>query len=66
MLLDIELSFYEKFEKDEHYSQGGNIPVEGYLLEGVDQTVQGIVQLVHQVAVNKGSVADHGTSFTWK
>ena len=52
MLLDIELSFYEKFEKDEHYSQTGNIPVEGYLLEGVDQAVQGIVQLVHHVAVN--------------
>ena len=62
MLLDIELFLYEQFEKDEYYSQGGNIPVEGYLPEGVDQTVQGIVQLVHQVAVNKGSVADHCTS----
>jgi hypothetical protein len=63
MLIDIELFLYEKFEKDEHYSQGGNIPVEGYPLEGVDQTVQDIAQLVHQVAVNKGSVADHYTSY---
>jgi hypothetical protein len=59
----IELFLYEKFEKDEHPDQGGNIPIEGCLLKGVDQTVQGIVQLVHQVAVNKGSVADHCTSF---
>ena len=61
-LLDIELFLYEKFEKDEHPDQGGNIPVEGHLLEGVDHTVQGIVHLVHQVAVNKGSVTDHCTS----
>lgn len=63
MLFDVELFLYEKFEKDEYYSQGGNIPVEGHLLEGADQIVQGIVQLVHQVTVNKGSVADHCTSF---
>ena len=42
MLIDFELFFYEKFEKDEHYSQGGNIPVEGYLLEGVGQTVKAL------------------------
>jgi hypothetical protein len=63
MLPDIGLFFYEKFEENEHPGQGGNIPVERHFPEGVGQTVHGIVQLVHQVTVDKGSVADHRNSF---
>ena len=63
MLLDVRLFFYEKFEKKEQPGQGCNIPIERHFPEGVGQTVHGIVQLVHQVAVDKGSVADHRNSF---
>jgi hypothetical protein len=59
MRLDIELFFCEKFEKYEHHNQGGYVPVERHIFEGVDQTVQGIAQFVRPVAVNKSSVADH-------
>jgi hypothetical protein len=65
-LLDIELFLCQQFEKDEHPNQDGNIPVERNLLEGVDHAVQGVVQLVHQVAVDKGSVANHSASFALK
>ena len=60
---DIGLFFYEKFEENEHPGQGGNIPIERHFPEGVGQTVHGIVQLVHQVTVDKGPVADHRNSF---
>ena len=63
MLLDVGLFLYEKFEKNEHSGHGSNIPVERHFPEGVGQTVHGIVQLVHQVTVDKGSVADHRNSF---
>jgi hypothetical protein len=64
MLLDVGLFFYEKFEKKEHHGQGSNVPVERHFTEGVGQTAQGIVQLVHEVTVDKGTVADHRESFS--
>ena len=66
MLLDTWLFFYEKFEKNEHPGQDRNIPIERHFPEGVGQTVHGIVQLVHQVTVDKGPVADHRNSFACK